>query len=74
MIPKDKNLLTPVIPLHQDLIFLAMCFRKGLSSTVCLRYAVASDRKPSGRTYLTRAPSPVTAKGLVTENVKADRY
>ena len=74
MIPKDKNVLTPVIPLHQDLIFLDMCFRKGLSSTACLRYAVASDRKPSGRTYLTRAPSPVTAKGLVTENVKADRY
>ena len=64
-IPKDKNVLTPVIAGHQDLILLAMFFVRAYHQ---LLYAAASDRKPSRSSYRTRAPS------AVTENAKTARY
>ena len=42
-IPKD--ILTPVISVHQDLTFLAMCFRKALASTVCVMQEQAIVRR-----------------------------
>ena len=43
-IPNDKNVLTRVISLHQDLIILAMPFVKAYHQL--LRYAVASYHQP----------------------------
>ena len=44
-LPKDKNVLTPKVLFHKDVILLAMSFVKAYYQLLCL----ASDRKPSGR-------------------------
>ena len=50
-------------------------FRKGLISTVAVcQYAIASNRNTTGRSYRTRAPSLVTAKGLINNHECALAY
>ena len=61
-----------MICLHQALILSAMSFVKAYHRL--LRYAVASDRKPTACSYRTRAPSPVTLKGSVANRECAMTY